>query len=105
MTTVANRFDLNQAFRLRMVLQCAGIDSFIPEENSATITPHYFFASGVRLQVADDDVDKARPRTEVREQLTRTLRLMVRRRTILHRQQLRWNHHVAPGGLACRQSD
>ena len=43
-----------------MVLQCAGIDSFIPDENSATITPHYFFAGGIRLQVADDDVDNAR---------------------------------------------
>jgi hypothetical protein len=60
MVTVAQCSDLTHAFRLKMLLACSGIDSFIPDENSATIAPHYFFASGVRLQVAEKDLRRAR---------------------------------------------
>ena len=61
MTTVADCFDVNEALRLKMVLGCAGIDSFIPDENAATVVPYHFIGSGrgVRLQVADADARKA----------------------------------------------
>ena len=61
MTTVADCFDVNEALRLKMVLGCAGIDSFVPDENAATVVPYHFIGSGrgVRLQVADADARKA----------------------------------------------
>jgi hypothetical protein len=62
MATVANCFDLNEALRLKMVLGCAGIESFIPDESTATVVPYQFIGSsgGVRLQVADTEARKAR---------------------------------------------
>lgn len=60
MVTIANCRDLNDALRLQMLLGCASIESFIPDENSASLTPHYFFASGVRVQVPEDDAEKAK---------------------------------------------
>ena len=62
MTTVADCFDVNEALRLKMILGCAGIESFIPDENAATVVPYHFIGSGrgVRLQVADADARKAR---------------------------------------------
>jgi putative signal transducing protein len=60
MITIAHCRDLMEAQRLTMLLGCAHIESFIPDENSATLVPHYFFASGVRVQVADEDVERAR---------------------------------------------
>ncbi len=60
MTTIANCVDLTEALRLQMLLGCESIESFIPDENSATLVPHYFFASGVRVQVAEEDVERAK---------------------------------------------
>jgi hypothetical protein len=60
MTTIANCRDLNEALRLQMLLGCGNIESFIPDENSATLAPHYFFASGVRVQVAEEDAERAK---------------------------------------------
>ncbi len=60
MITIATCPGLDQAFLVKMALGAAGIDSFIPDENSATMAPHYFFASGVRVQVAEEDVEAAR---------------------------------------------
>jgi hypothetical protein len=62
MTTVADCFDVNEALRLKMILGCAGIESFIPDENAATVVPYHFIGSGrgVRLQVTDADARKAR---------------------------------------------
>jgi hypothetical protein len=62
MATVANCFDLNEAHRLKMVLGCAGIESFIPDESTATVVPYQFIGSsgGVRLQVANPEARKAR---------------------------------------------
>jgi len=70
MTTVADCFDVNEALRLQMVLGCAGIDSFIPDENAATVVPYHFIGSGrgVRLQVADADARKAQLILEKRKQ-------------------------------------
>ncbi|MDB6109285.1 MAG: hypothetical protein JWR69_1035, partial [Pedosphaera sp.] len=43
-----------------MQLEAAGIPAFIPDELSAGIAPYLFFtASGVRVQVADQDVEEA----------------------------------------------
>ena len=61
MTTVADCFDVNEALRLKMILGCAGIESFIPDENTATLAPYFTGSSGgVRLQVTDADARKAR---------------------------------------------
>ncbi len=55
MTTIANCFDVNEALRLQVMLEAAGIPSFIPDETMAGIAPHHFQTnSGVRLQVADE---------------------------------------------------
>jgi hypothetical protein len=60
MTTVANCFDLNEALRLKMVLESAGISSFIPDEMTAAVAPHHFLtSSGVRLQVAEEHAVEA----------------------------------------------
>jgi hypothetical protein len=61
MTTIANCFDVNEALRLKMKLESAGISSFIPDEITAAVAPYQFFtSSGVRLQVADQDAVVAR---------------------------------------------
>jgi hypothetical protein len=62
MITVANCFDIQQAQRLQMALQAAGISSFIPDEFTAQNAPYQFTgsSSGVRLQVAENDAVKAR---------------------------------------------
>jgi hypothetical protein len=61
MTTIANCFDLSGALSLQMLLESAGIPSFIPDEMAAGIAPFQFFtASGVRVQVADEHAEEAR---------------------------------------------
>ncbi len=56
MTTVANCFDSSEALRLQIALAAAGISTFLPDENMATIAPNLFLSgSGVRIQVADED--------------------------------------------------
>jgi hypothetical protein len=61
MATVANCFDLNEALRLKIALGCAGIESFIPDENTATLAPCFTGSSGgIRLQVANTEARKAR---------------------------------------------
>ena len=60
MTTIANCFDMNEALGLQMLLESAGIPSFIPDETMAAVAPHHFLTtSGVRLQVADEDMIEA----------------------------------------------
>lgn len=61
MVTVARFNDLNQALGVKMALEAAGISAFIPDEMSATATPYAFFGSGggVRVQVSDEDAEKA----------------------------------------------
>gem|GEM_PF-4887983 len=53
--------DIQEATRFKMTLDAAGIESFIPNEHSATVAPFAFFAGGgVRLQVAKEDYEKAK---------------------------------------------
>ena len=60
MTTIANCFDVSEALRLQMVLESAGITSFILDETMAAVAPHHFLtSSGVRLQVADEHAAEA----------------------------------------------
>ena len=61
MITIPNCLNLNAAQHLKMVLESAGIPSFIPDETMAAVAPFQFFtASGVRLQVAEEHVEEAR---------------------------------------------
>jgi hypothetical protein len=60
MITIANCFDVNEALHLKMVLESAGIPSFIPDESMAAAAPHHFLtSSGVRLQVGDEHAVEA----------------------------------------------
>jgi hypothetical protein len=59
MVTIANCFDMNEALHLQMVLGGAGIEAFIPDEVTGTIAPYVFFGSGLRLQVAEEDAERA----------------------------------------------
>ena len=66
METVANCFSIQEAMRLRTHLEGAGIPCFIPDENAASVAPHFFLTqSGVRLQVAEEDVENAKKLLEV----------------------------------------
>jgi hypothetical protein len=61
LVTIANCYDINEAFRLQMVLGIADIPSFIPDETTAQNVPYFFIGSGagVRLQVAEEDASEA----------------------------------------------
>ena len=59
MVTIANCFDMNEALHLQMVLGGADIEAFIPDEITGTIAPYVFFGSGLRLQVAEEDAERA----------------------------------------------
>ncbi len=56
MVTVANCYDIHEAFRLQLALGAADIPSFIPDEATAQNVPYFFIGSGagVRLQVAEE---------------------------------------------------
>ena len=56
MRTIARCNDINQALCIKMILDGNGIDSFIPDENVATVAPYLFATrSGVRVQVSERD--------------------------------------------------
>ena len=60
MVTVARCGDIREAVRLRMALESHGIAAFIPDEYMASIDlPIFFTPSGVRVQVAEEDVEAA----------------------------------------------
>ena len=60
MVTVAKCFDINEAELLKMRLEASGINVFIPDETMARIEPPVFLSpSGVRVQVAEEDVEAA----------------------------------------------
>jgi hypothetical protein len=61
MVTVANCYDINEAFRLQLALGAADIPSFIPDEATAQNVPYFFIGSGagVRLQVAEEHAAEA----------------------------------------------
>jgi hypothetical protein len=61
MITVANCYDIHEAFRLQLALGAADIPSFIPDEATAQNVPYFFIGSGagVRLQVAEEHAAEA----------------------------------------------
>lgn len=60
MTTIATCSNLAEAQFLKSLLEGAGITAFLPDEMTATNAPQLFFASGLRLQVEDEDAGEAR---------------------------------------------
>lgn len=62
MVTVAHCNTIDEALLLRSVLEGSGIPAFVPDELIAQTAPQYLFASPsrVRLQVAEENVAKAR---------------------------------------------
>ena len=61
MKTIANCINLDEAQSFKMMLDSAGIPSFLPDEASAGIAPHLFMtSSGVRVQVADENAEEAK---------------------------------------------
>lgn len=61
MKTVASLSTVNQAYLLRSWLEANGLECFIPEEMTAGgVLPNEAVFSGVRIQVAEEDVEKAR---------------------------------------------
>ena len=61
MKTIANFGTLMEAELLKLKLASCGIDAFIPDELTAGVAPHIFATrSGIRLQVAEKDVESAK---------------------------------------------
>jgi len=61
MITVANAFDVTEAYLIKSRLEAEGINTFIPDENTSQIQPMWNNAiGGVRVQVADEDVENAK---------------------------------------------
>lgn len=62
MITVATCNTIDEALLLRSVLEGSGISAIVPDELTAQTAPTYLFASPsrVRLQVAEENVAKAR---------------------------------------------
>jgi hypothetical protein len=59
MITVATCFDIIEANRYKMALESAGIPAFIPDAMTASLAPHFFTSSGIRLQVLDEHATQA----------------------------------------------
>ncbi|MDR1305825.1 MAG: DUF2007 domain-containing protein [Verrucomicrobiales bacterium] len=59
MQTVFTCSVLNQALLLQSWLTANGLDSFIPEELTGNILPYIAVNSGIQIQVAEADVDRA----------------------------------------------
>jgi|TARA_B100001093_G_scaffold165052_1_gene157510 hypothetical protein len=61
MKTIAHFGTLMEAELLKLKLASFGIDAFIPDELTAGVAPHIFATrSGIRLQVAEKDVESAK---------------------------------------------
>ena len=60
MKTIAHFGTLMEAELLKLKLASFGIDAFIPDELTAGVAPHIFATRpGIRLQVAEKDVESA----------------------------------------------
>jgi hypothetical protein len=57
MTTVAECSTADEALLLRSLLESLGVNAYLPDELTVTYRGN---ASGVRLQVADEDAETAR---------------------------------------------
>lgn len=60
MTTLATCSNLAEAQLLRALLGGSGIKAYLPDELTANAAPQFLFASGIRLQVEDEDTAEAR---------------------------------------------
>ena len=60
MTTLVTCSNIAEAQLLKSLLDDSGIKAFLPEEMTANAAPQFLFASGVRLQVEDEDAAEAR---------------------------------------------
>ncbi len=62
MTTIAHCTSPDEATLLRSLLEGSGVSAFIPDELSAQNFPSYIVGgrNQLRLQVDDDDADRAR---------------------------------------------
>tara|TARA_B100001057_G_C22747312_1_gene910260 strand:- start:296 stop:538 length:243 start_codon:yes stop_codon:yes gene_type:complete len=61
MKTIAHFGTLMEAELLKLKLASFGIYAFIPDELTAGVAPHIFATrSGIRLQVAEKDVESAK---------------------------------------------
>ena len=61
MVTIAHFAEVSEAQIIRSVLEGHGIESIIPNEQTAEIAPPYLWASGgIQLQVAEEDLESAR---------------------------------------------
>ena len=60
MKTLRTYGNLNEAFLAQAWLDSCGIAALIPDENTASgALPHVSIYSGIRLQVAEEDFDRA----------------------------------------------
>ena len=59
LTTVTTFSRLQDAVQARTLLEAAGLYVFVKDETTARIAPHYNVDSGVPVQVAKEDVEKA----------------------------------------------
>jgi hypothetical protein len=59
MTTIATCSNIEEAQLLKSLLDDAGIAAFLPEEITANSAPQLVFASGLRVQVEDEDAAEA----------------------------------------------
>ena len=60
MTTVTTCSNLAEAQLLKALLDDAGLPAFLPEELTANAAPQFLFASGIRVQVEDEDAEEAK---------------------------------------------
>jgi len=65
MTTIATCSNIAEAEILKSLLEGAGIRAFLPEEITGNSAPQLVFASGLRVQVEDEDAAEARRVIEV----------------------------------------
>ncbi|HMO50047.1 MAG TPA: DUF2007 domain-containing protein [Kiritimatiellia bacterium] len=60
MKTIARVSWIHQADMIRMRLDGAGIDAWIPDENTVAVNPWYGgLIGGIRVQVCDEDEEEA----------------------------------------------
>lgn len=61
MISVVHCGEISEAMLVRSVLEGAGIEVFLPDEFTAQNAPPYTWATGgIRVQVAEEDVEQAR---------------------------------------------
>lgn len=60
MTTIVTCSNIAEAQLLKSLLDDSGIAAHLPEELTANSAPQLLFASGIRVQVEDEDADEAR---------------------------------------------